>query len=82
MPRSFLVKKRDSLEEASKQNLNEVEVSFPQYFKMETDCLKREVVDFKDLPSQLEKDAERNKILAESKFELDVNCNQLKKDGK
>jgi hypothetical protein len=48
---------------------------------METE-IKREVVDFKDLPSQLEKDAERNRIKAESKVELDVNCNQLLHDGK
>ena len=77
MPRSFLVKKRDSLDCIMKVD-SEV---YGQSHKMETE-IKREVVDFKDLPSQLEKDAERNRIKAESKVELDVNCNQLLHDGK
>ena len=77
MPRSFLVKKRDSLDCIIKVD-SEV---YGQSHKMETE-IKREVVDFKDLPSQLEKDAERNRIKAELKVELDVNCNQLLHDGK
>jgi hypothetical protein len=71
------VKKRDSLDCIIKVD-SEV---YGQSHKMETE-IKREVVDFKDLPSQLEKDAERNRIKAESKVELDVNCNQLLHDGK
>lgn len=78
MPRSFLVKKRDSVEENLKVNSEITELNFQPY-KMEID-IKREIVDFKDLPAQLEKDAERNRLLAESKVELDVNCNQLVKD--
>lgn len=77
MPRSFLVKKRDSSDCIIKVD-SEVN---GQSHQMETE-IKREVVDFKDLPSQLEKDAERNRIKAESKVELDVNCNQLLHDGK
>lgn len=75
MPRSFLVKKRDSSDCIIKVD-SEVN---GQSRQMETE-IKREVVDFKDLPSQLEKDAERNRIKAESKVELDVNCNQLLHD--
>lgn len=76
MPRSFLVKKREL--DAGNPSLSEM--NFQSYNKVERET-KRQVVDFKDLPSQLEKDADRNRLLMETKVELDVNCNQLSKDG-
>lgn len=72
MPRSFLVKKRDTLdcnpvsEETTLQNLVKMNV-------------KSSVVNFKDLPYQMEKDAERNKSEKEA-VQLDVNSNQLYKE--
>ncbi|XP_052061993.1 protein escargot-like [Mytilus californianus] len=75
MPRSFLVKKR----ELDVGNPSLPEMNFQSSIKVERDT-KRHVVDFKDLPSQLEKDADRNRILMETKVELDVNCNQLCKE--
>lgn len=75
MPRSFLVKKRDTLE----GNSEVIETYVHNFVKMDT---KNNVVNFKDLPYQMEKDAERIKSQAEKEIQLDVNSNQLHKEGK